>query len=168
MKIERHNPSDGLAPFVRAFMTIESEDGMVSRLLPDTSLTLAFRYAGTVAYVEEDAHSRLPVSVVSGLRKTTRQLEYAKHSATLVVQFNEAGAASFFRQPLHELFGITLSLDTLIPRRKVDEVEDRLAVAGNPHRRISGIFGHRESDDERRHRHLSVPRQPDRARLAPD
>jgi len=139
MKAERHLPSDRLKPFVKAFMLIESEDGTVNHILPDTSLTLAFGTAGTVAYVEEDGHTRLPVSVITGLRKTSRQLEYAKNSATLVVQFNEAGAASFFREPLHELFGVSVSLDTLIPRRKLDEVEDRLAEANRYAQRIAVV-----------------------------
>jgi AraC-like DNA-binding protein len=139
LKAERYLPSDGLKPFVRAFMLIESADGTVNHILPDTSLTLAFRTAGTVAAVEDDARVLLPAAVLTGLRKTSRRLAYAKHSATLVVQFNETGAASFFREPLHELFNASVSLDSLIPWRKLDEVEDRLAAATGNAARVAVV-----------------------------
>ena len=139
MKAERHLPSDGLKPFVKAFMLIESADGTVNHILPDTSLTLAFRTAGTVAAVEDDAQALLPAAVITGLRKTARRLAYAKHSATLVVQFNETGTASFFREPLHELFNASLPLDSLIPQHQLDEVEDRLAAATGNAARVAVV-----------------------------
>ena len=46
-KVERHTPNDILKPFIKTFMTIESRNGMVNRILPDTSITMAFRYRGT-------------------------------------------------------------------------------------------------------------------------
>lgn len=35
MKIERYRPGDTLAPFIKAYMIIESETGMENRILPD-------------------------------------------------------------------------------------------------------------------------------------
>ncbi len=139
MKLERYIPTNGLQPSVKAFMLVESQAGMVSNILPGTSVTLAFRCAGTVADVADAARDSLPVSVITGLRKTARQLEYAKDTATLVVQFSDTGAAAFFREPLHELFGVSVALDALIPRRKLDEVEDRLAAAGSSARRFAVV-----------------------------
>lgn len=139
MKLERYIPNNGLQPFVKAFMLVESQAAMVSNILPDTSVTLAFRCAGTVVDVADAARDSLPVSVITGLRKTARQLEYAKESATLVVQFSDTGAAAFFREPLHALFGVSVALDTLIPRHKLDEVEDRLAAASSHARRFAVV-----------------------------
>ncbi len=66
MKIDTYIPIDILKPFVKAFMLIESEDGMDSRILPDTSITIAFRYKGIVSYEEQGIKNSLPLSVVSG------------------------------------------------------------------------------------------------------
>ena len=46
MKIERHAPGAGLKPPVKTFMTVESQSGTVSRVLPETSIVMAFRLKG--------------------------------------------------------------------------------------------------------------------------
>src|SRR5262245_56829811 len=100
MKIERHIPSDILKPFIKTFMMIESENGMVNKVLPDTSIVMAFRYKG-ITYSGSDNKSRLPTAAISGLTKSIRFLDYSKETATVVVVFNEGGATAFFNQPLH-------------------------------------------------------------------
>jgi AraC-like DNA-binding protein len=137
MKIERYSPSKRLKPFIKTFRIIESENGLENRILPDTSLVMAFRYKGSVAYTEEGLKRDIPASVVTGLRKSTRLMNYSKEAATLLVTFNEGGAAPFFNEPLHELFGMSVSLDQLIHRRHLSEIEERLAEAKNNWQRIS-------------------------------
>jgi hypothetical protein len=56
-------------------------------------------------------------------------LNYAKDSATLLVIFNAGGVPAFSNLPLHELFGLHLSLDHVIHPQKVDAVTGRLAEA---------------------------------------
>lgn len=135
MKIERYAPSDILKPFIRAFMTIESENGMVNRVLPDTSIVMAFRYRGTVAYAEEG----IAASVLTGIRKSSRLIDYSKDAGTLLIQFNEAGAAAFFRESFNEFYGKSLPLDNLVRRHKLDEIEEQFSEAENNRRRISII-----------------------------
>lgn len=139
MKIERFFPADILKSFIKTFLIIESENGMENRILPDTSIVLAFRYRGRIAYREAGIENGLPVAVITGLRKSARLLNYSKQTATLLVIFREGGAAAFFKEPLHELFGISVSLDHLIHRRKINEIEERLAEAKNNRQRISFI-----------------------------
>jgi transcriptional regulator GlxA family with amidase domain len=53
----------------------------------------------------------------------------------VIAAFHETGAARFFAEPLHELFGKTLALDELIPRAAVERVHQRIAAApDHPHR----------------------------------
>jgi AraC-like DNA-binding protein len=136
MQIENYIPTDTLKPFIKAFMIIESEDGMVNRVLPDTSIVMAFRYKG-MTFAGTDGKTRLPASAVSGLTKSVRFFDYAKETATLLVEFNEGGATAFSDEPLHELFGLHVSLDNLIPRRKLEDIEEQLAEAKNNSQRIS-------------------------------
>jgi len=92
---------------------------------------MAFRYKGSVVYRE----NALPVSVISGLRKSPRLLGYARETGNLLVVFKSAGAAAFFKEPLHELFDASIALENLIPYGELSEVEDRLAAAEtNPQR----------------------------------
>ncbi|SFD47583.1 transcriptional regulator, AraC family [Chitinophaga sp. CF118] len=133
MKIERYLPADNLKPFIKAFMIIESDNGMENNTLPDTSVVMAFRYMGNISI----AGNPLPVSMISGLRNSPRLIGYSKATAALLVIFTEGGAAAFLKQPLHELFQGSLSLDDLIPRFRLNEVEERLGEAGNTQQRIA-------------------------------
>ncbi|RRB04414.1 helix-turn-helix domain-containing protein [Larkinella rosea] len=134
MNLKRYTPTGCLKPFVKEFLIVESSVETQNRLLPDTAIVLAFRFSGAVSDPTEN-RSQLPVSVITGLRKSSRLLNYSKNTATLLVLFREGGAAAFFREPLHELFGFSLPFDDLIPRRSLAELEERLAEAPtNPHR----------------------------------
>ncbi|UFH56849.1 helix-turn-helix domain-containing protein [Spirosoma sp. KNUC1025] len=137
MTIERFLPSDPLKPFVKLFMLIESEQGVVNRLLPSTSMVLAFRCRGSVRYADGYDRTALPASVVTGLRNSLRLMDYSRGAATLLVIFQEGGAAALFRESLHELFGISVSLDNLIHPSVVSELEDRIAEAKSSRQRIS-------------------------------
>lgn len=117
-------------------MIIESKNGMVNRLLPDTSLVMAFRLNGTVTFQDEEIETRLPASAITGLRKTSRLINYSRKSATLLVIFKEGGASAFFYDPLHELFGLHASLDYLLPRRKLEQTEEQLAEAISNRQRV--------------------------------
>ncbi|BDI29968.1 hypothetical protein CCAX7_20190 [Capsulimonas corticalis] len=133
MNIERYLPTDALRPFVKTMMIVESEDGMDSRVLPDTSLVLAFRLRGRL----EQTEGQLPASSISGLRKSLRLIGYARDTAVLLVNFREGGAGAFFREPLHDLFGANIPLDCLISRSRVEEVEECLTALPTNRRKIA-------------------------------
>ena len=137
MKIERYFPGDVLKPFIKTFIIIESESGMVTNILPDTSLVIAFRFRGAVKAVINGQQQVLAPSVISGIRRSSRSMDYAGGSANLLVIFHEAGAAAFFREPLHELSDMSLPLDTLMKHSEVADVEEQLAEAGDHLQRIS-------------------------------
>lgn len=131
MKIENYAPSTLLASYIKSYMIIESIEGMESNILPETSMVMAFRIRGNVAYTSNGIIDKLPASVITGIRKSIRHLEYSKNTATLLVKFHEGGAAAFFKEPLHELQGASLSLDDLISKSKVSDIEEQLAEAKN-------------------------------------
>jgi AraC-like DNA-binding protein len=129
MNIERYIPSDRLKPFIKAFIVIESGEGMDNRLLPDTAIVMAFRYRGGIFVNDDGAALALPASVITGIRQLPRVVSYKKNTATFLVTFTETGAAAFFRQPLHELQGISLPLDQLLPAQKTRDIEEQLSEA---------------------------------------
>jgi AraC-like DNA-binding protein len=139
MKMERHLPVNILKPFIKTFMIIESEHGMENRTLPDTSMVIAFRYRGVVSDEVQGVKSKLPAAVITGIRKSSRLINYSRQAATLLVIFNPGGAAAFFKEPLHELFGISLSLDALISPGKLNEIEEQLTDAKDSLQRIAVI-----------------------------
>lgn len=137
MLLKTYIPTPQLRPFIKSFLVIESSDDLVNRILPGTSLALAFRYKGQVNYLKDDAYDHLPTSTITGLRKSVRLINYQKESANIIVVFKEAGASAFFRDPLNELFEESLSLDLLMPRQEICDVEDQLMNASDMLQRIS-------------------------------
>jgi len=122
MNIAQYIPSALLQPFIRNFLIIEARDEMVNKLLPDTSIVMAFRFnlPETIA---------APCAVLSGISGSVKHVKYARGVKTLLVIFYEASAASFFKQPLHELYGTHTSLNNLLPMAVVAEIENRLHEA---------------------------------------
>jgi AraC-like DNA-binding protein len=135
--MEQYHPHPLLQPFIKRFLIIESDHGMRNNILPDTSIVMAFRLKGSVSFTEEGTHNDLATSVITGIRTSSRIIEYSKKASTLLVIFKEGGAAAFFSAPMHALSGISLSLDDLIQCRKIREVEERLAAAKDNVERIA-------------------------------
>jgi AraC-like DNA-binding protein len=135
--MEQYLPNHLLQPYIKRFMIIESDQGLRNNILPDTSLVMAFRLKGTVSYTEEGINNNLPGAVITGIRKSARVIQYSQQATTLLVIFKEGGAAAFFKEPLHELSDISLSLDYLIQQQKIQDVEERLAEAHNNLHRIA-------------------------------
>ncbi|MGS2738584.1 helix-turn-helix domain-containing protein [Sinomicrobium sp. M5D2P17] len=131
MKMHAYPPGEHLRPFVKSYLIIESGDGMENNLLPDTSVIMTFRIRGKVTHRTEEEINLLPFSVITGLRRSPRQVRYAPGSATLIVKFSETGASAFLPLPVHKLFGKTVPLDNFITKEKIDQVENRLGEAEN-------------------------------------
>lgn len=126
MHIEKHIPVAILQPFIKSFMIIESEFPVQNQILPDTAVVMAFRLRGTVT---EKDQGLLPAAALGGLRKTYRLLSYGGNTANLLIVFREDGAAAFFKEPMHELFGGSASLDNFIRRQQLDDIREQLAAA---------------------------------------
>ncbi|MBO9583233.1 MAG: helix-turn-helix transcriptional regulator [Flavobacterium sp.] len=139
MKIIDFSPTESLKPFVKTYRIIESQDELVNRVLPGTSLTIAFRCKGEVNYIKENLPDKLPVSTISGIRKSVRLIQYSKNTSSLVILFKETGATAFFKEPLHELFEESVSLDNFFPQQKIKLIEELLAEAKNNNQKIDII-----------------------------
>jgi AraC-like DNA-binding protein len=132
-------PSTLLRPFIKSYLIIESSDAMVNTVLPDTSLIIAVRLKGDVSYKSEFAGNNLPAAAITGLRKSARHIRYSECAANLLVIFKETGAAAFFKEPLHELFDESVSLDSFIAQSKLSIIEEQLGEAPGNIRRIAII-----------------------------
>lgn len=136
MLLEEYFPNKQLSAFIKSYKIIESSDGMTNTVLPGTSLTMAFRFKGHTSYLQNGQHIKLPFAAVAGLQKSARRIHYSKETAAIIVQFRETGVSAFFRQPAHELFNQSISLDNFFPASEVINVQERLAQARNNVERI--------------------------------
>ena len=130
MNVKDYIPTDELKPFIRSFKLIESQAGVINRVVPNTSFAMTFRLQGDISYINDSQKETLPAAVFSGLRKSVRLISYQPASTALVVLFTETGISTFFIEPLLELFEQSIPLDNLFRRSEIAMVEERLANAG--------------------------------------
>lgn len=130
-------PDPRLAPYVKAFVVVESRDRSVNRLLPGTALVVAIRLKGRVQFKEQAAD--LPRWSLSGLRKSFRLVEYDSDSANIIIEFKESGAAAFFNIPIYELFESNVSLDHFFRPSELAAMEEQLADAVSLEQQVSVI-----------------------------
>ncbi|MBV6440994.1 MAG: hypothetical protein EPGJADBJ_02670 [Saprospiraceae bacterium] len=134
-----HQPSAPLRPFIRHFLIMENREEMVNRVVPDTALVMVFRFQGQVRFLSDGYTIELPPMVISGLKKSVRLVHYLKETGAILVVFKETGAASFFREPLYELFEESVSLDNFVHPAELSLVEDQLSEAKNNVDRIAVV-----------------------------
>lgn len=132
-------PCDVLLPFVKSFVVSEVDNETVYKVLPDTGVVIGFQYKGRLSRLEGDNENRLSISGVSGLTDRSRTFRNSPDIGTILVIFREAGASQFFRQPLHELFRESISLDNFMLRSELLCLEEMLAEAKTDIQRIKAI-----------------------------
>lgn len=124
MKITDFEPADILKPFIKAYKIIETDRERINKILPGTSVTLAFRLKGHTTYSSTPGQLTIPAVVLSGLRRSVRDIHYAPGTATLVVLFQEGGAPAFLRDPIHQLYEQSIALDDIITLTEVNRVQE--------------------------------------------
>lgn len=120
-------PSAALRPFVKRFESIHSFTERTHTLLPDTSLVACFRLDGIALH----GASVLPAAGISGLQDRARTVTHLAGSHVLLTVFTEAGAAAFLREPLDQLLNRMISMDCLLRRSQLNEVQEQLMETGD-------------------------------------
>jgi AraC-like DNA-binding protein len=92
-----------------------------------------------LSLLENETETPLSISGISGLADRPRIFRNAPDIGTVLVFFKEAGATPFFRQPLHELFRESVSLDNFMHRSELLCLEEQLAEASSDAQRISAV-----------------------------
>ncbi|OZI06576.1 AraC family transcriptional regulator [Siphonobacter sp. BAB-5385] len=139
MRFDLYLPSTALRPYIRHLAISESEAEQAYPVFPDTSLVLGFQYAGRLAYLTDSQEVPLSAFGVTGLQDSVRTFKNTVNTATVLVYFTETGAAHFFRQPVHELFLESLSLDHFFPAATLEELGEKLTQASTDEQRISVV-----------------------------
>jgi AraC-like DNA-binding protein len=139
MQVSRYQPAAPLQRFVQSYVVVESEVELLNSVLPNTALVMSFRFKGHVHQVIGTNKSKLPVSMISGLRRSGRIINYTPGAGNILVMFTEGGASAFFREPLHLLFEQAIALDNFSEYKNVADVESQLAEASTHEQRVSVV-----------------------------
>ncbi|MCF8248019.1 MAG: helix-turn-helix domain-containing protein [Saprospiraceae bacterium] len=139
MNYQTFLPAPILQPFISLFALQETGEADTYRVLPDTGLVIGFQYKGQLSSIQQEREVSLSISGVSGLTDRKRVFKNAPSTGSVLVYFKEAGAAPFFRQPLHELFRESVSLDNFMLRSELCCLEQQLAEARSDLQRIATV-----------------------------
>jgi len=144
MKVTDYHSSPALRDFVLGYKLIESQDGIVNQLLPDTSLAIAFRLQGHVSQISNGKMNPLPLASVSGLRNSMREIQYEKHTRTLVALLSPIGASQLLAEPLHHLYNQTVALDD-VSTTNTAPLLDKLMSAPAVNEQVAFVDHHLET-----------------------
>lgn len=139
MRSVAYLPSPVLRPFIKSFLIHETDNQSTYDVLPDTSLVIGFQYKGRLSNMVGGEEISLAVSGVSGLADHAKTFKNSPGIGTVLVLFKDGGAAPFFRQPLHELFRESVSLDNFMLRSELLSFENQLVDAKTDAQRIAVV-----------------------------
>ncbi|MVM28732.1 helix-turn-helix domain-containing protein [Spirosoma sp. HMF4905] len=136
MRYQVYTPCDRLKPYVRHLAISEASDEQAYTVLPDTSLVMGFQYQGKIATVNGPTTLPLATAGITGIQDGFRIFKNEPATGSVLVVFTETGAASFFNEPIHELFGESVGLDNFLNWAILNTLEDQLAGAKTDQVRI--------------------------------
>ncbi len=132
-----YEPSPALKPFVSNYAIVENTEPLLHHILLKAALVLTIQYSGSMELSGEDAsvYERYS-SGLMGVQHAYRTIRKAANTGVLFINFTEAGAAAFFKVPLHELSNAGFSLDLLLPASVVQRLEEQVALVSSADERV--------------------------------
>lgn len=137
MKFESYIPCDRLKPFIRSFSISEVREESIYKVLPGTGLVIGFQFKGKLVHIDNNVEIPLSAAGITGLHDSYRIFKNSEDTGTVLIYFKEGGASAFFKEPVHELFSESVSLDNFMLRSELLVLEERLCEAQKDTERIS-------------------------------
>lgn len=134
-------PAADLAPFVREYTFVETDEEATRVLVPDGAAVAGFRFGGHACLLEDGAAISMPDASFAGVRDTARRMRTSAGGGVVLARFHPGGASAFFRPALHPFFGTTVPLERLAPLDAVAETAARVAAADEHATRVAAFEG---------------------------
>jgi AraC-like DNA-binding protein len=130
-----YKPPESLRRYVREILSISSQCARVQILLPEPNLTMMLRQSGSATL----NNATLPGALISGLQSHSRSVEHAAGSSILVVRFTEIGGPAILHDRVDLLYNQTVSLDAVLPRKRIEYVQNTLADSREMRQRVAAV-----------------------------
>ncbi|MBX2921617.1 MAG: AraC family transcriptional regulator [Chitinophagaceae bacterium] len=139
MKFDKHFPAEKLKPYIKYFVVSENELESEYKVFPSSGLVIGFQYRGQLATIKNNTEDKLKSAGITGISDGYKVFKNSPDIGTILVYFTEIGFTHFASHPANELFNLSLSLDDIFDKNKVEEVEDKLTVATTDGQRIKVV-----------------------------
>ncbi|MCB0654924.1 MAG: helix-turn-helix transcriptional regulator [Saprospiraceae bacterium] len=139
MKFDKHFPTERLRPYIKYFVVSENEVESEYKVFPSLGLVIGFQYKGQLAAITNNSENKLTSAGISGISNSFKIFKNSADIGTVLVFFTELGFAHFASHPAHELFNLSLSLDYVFEKDRVNEVQEKLGLANTDKQKIKVI-----------------------------
>lgn len=139
MKFDKYLPTERLKPYIKYFVV--SEDGLENeyKVLPSAGLVIGFQYKGQLSIINNDTETKLTAAGVTGIMDGYRIFKNSRDIGTILVYFTETGFTHFASHPANELFNVSVSLEDILDKNRILEVEEQLAIESSDKQRIKVV-----------------------------
>ncbi len=139
MKFDKHLPTEKLKPYIKYFVVAENEFENEYKIFPSTGLVIGFQYKGQLATKKDNTESKLESAVITVISDGYKVYKNSPGIGIILIYFSEIGFTHFALHPANEFYDLILSLDNIFDKNKVEEVEDKLAIATTDNQRIKVV-----------------------------
>lgn len=139
MKFDKHFPTDKLKDYIKYYVVSENDLESEYKVFPSSGLVIGFQYKGQLATLKDNKESKLTSAGITGISDSYKIFKNSADIGTVLVYFTEIGFTHFASHPANELFNLSLSLDDIFEKSKVNEVEEKLTIAFTDKQRIKII-----------------------------
>lgn len=117
----------------------ENPEEHTYKIFPSLGLVVGFQYKGRLSILNNSGEYRLSPAGITGISDSFKVFKNTAGTGTILVFFTEVGLAQFSSCPAQELFNQSISLDNLFDKRKVEQVEEKLAFSLTDAERIKVV-----------------------------
>jgi AraC-like DNA-binding protein len=139
MKFDKHFPADKLKDYIKYYVVSENHLENEYKVFPSSGLVVGFQYQGQLATIKNNREHKLSSAGITGISDSYKIFRNSADIGTVLVYFTETGFTHFSSNPANELFNLSISLDDIFEKSKVNEVEEKLAIASTDKQRIKII-----------------------------
>lgn len=139
MKFDKYFPSDKLKNYIKYFVISENEVENQYKVFPSCGLVIGFQYKGQLSSIQNNTSNKLTTAGITGISDSYKTFKSSANTGTVLVYFTEIGFTHFSSNPANKLFNLSLSLEIIFDKHKVNEVEEKLASAGTDKQRVKVV-----------------------------
>jgi AraC-like DNA-binding protein len=136
MKFDKYLPTEQLKPYIKYFVVSENDLESEYKVFPSSGLVIGFQYKGQLASIRDNTLNKLTWSGITGISDSYKIFKNSADIGTILIYFTEIGFSHFASHPVNELFNLSLSLDNVLDKSKVREVEQKLTSVTTDKQRL--------------------------------
>lgn len=139
MKFDRHFPTGRLRNYIKYYVVSENDQESEYKVFPTSGLVIGFQYKGHLSSMKDTVSNPLTSAGITGIADHYKIFRSSADIGTVLVYFTETGFTHFASHPANELFNLSLSLDHIFEKSKVEQVEENLAAASSDKQRVNVV-----------------------------